>query len=96
MDMPKREGRIRRITWIGLLTNVGLSGLKFVAGILGNSRAVVADAVHSLSDCATDVAVLVGMRLWSRPSDPDHPYGHGRIETVVTVLLGLVLAAPRP
>jgi len=92
MDIPGRERRIRRVTWIGLGTNVGLSALKFAAGILGHSRAVVADAVHSLSDCASDVALLVGSRLWSRPRDSDHPYGHARIETVVTILIGLMLA----
>jgi len=92
MALPRREERIRRITWIGLVVNLGLSALKFAAGTLGHSRAVLADAVHSLSDCVTDAAVLVGTRFWSRPSDSDHPYGHGRIETVVTVGLGLSLA----
>ena len=93
MDIPGREARIRRVTWIGLFGNLALSALKLAAGALGHSRAVAADAVHSLSDCATDIAVLVGTRLWSRPSDSDHPYGHGRIETVITVLLGFFLAA---
>lgn len=93
MGSPGRENRIRRVTWVGLLTNVALAALKFAAGTLGHSRAVVADAVHSLSDCGTDVAVLVGARLWARPRDDDHPYGHARIETVVTVILGLSLLA---
>jgi cation diffusion facilitator family transporter len=92
MAAPDRESRIRRVTWAGLCTNLALAALKLAAGVAGHSRAVVADAVHSVSDCATDVAVLVGSRLWSRPRDSDHQYGHARIEAVVTVLLGLILA----
>jgi len=91
MDTMGREARIRRVTWIGLGVNLGLAALKMAAGIFGHSRAVVADAVHSISDCGTDVAILVGTHLWSQPRDSDHPYGHARIEAVVTILLGLVL-----
>lgn len=83
--------RIRRITLIGMGANLLLSAFKFVGGILGCSQAVVADAVHSLSDSATDVAVVIGSHFWSRPADQDHPYGHQRIETVVTVFIGIVL-----
>jgi len=93
MDALGREARIRRITWIGLGTNLALAALKFAAGIVGHSRAVVADAVHSLSDCGTDVAILVGTRLWSQPRDYEHPYGHARIEALITMGLGIVLAA---
>ncbi|MBN1916886.1 MAG: cation transporter [Verrucomicrobia bacterium] len=84
--------RIRRVTWIGLLINVGLSGLKFVVGILGTSQAVVADAVHSLSDVSTDLAVLFGVKYWSAPPDAEHPYGHRRIEALITTAIGLALA----
>lgn len=84
---------IRRITWIGLIVNILLSAFKFVAGIYGRSQALVADAVHSFSDCTTDIAILVGSNYWSRPPDDDHPYGHQRIETVVTIFIGLLLAA---
>jgi cation diffusion facilitator family transporter len=69
-----------------------LSVLKFVAGIFGRSQAVVADAVHSLSDSSTDVAILVGVRYWSQPPDLGHPHGHRRIETVITTVIGVVLA----
>lgn len=94
---PKRRngqpgGQIRRITWIGLVCNVSLSGLKFVVGILGASQAVVADAVHSLSDTVTDIAILVGVRFWFSPPDKSHPYGHRRIETIITVGIGVTLA----
>lgn len=84
---------VRRVTLIGLVVNVALSALKFAAGILGNSQAVVADAVHSLSDTATDVAVLVGVKFWSKPPDECHPHGHRRIEFLVTIFIGLLLAA---
>jgi cation diffusion facilitator family transporter len=88
----QRPDRIRRITWIGLFANLFISGLKFVVGIVGSSQAVVADAVHSLSDTITDVAVLVGVRYWTSPADDGHPYGHHRIETVITVGIAIVLA----
>jgi cation diffusion facilitator family transporter len=84
---------VRRVTWVGFGVNLVLAAFKLAAGILGNSAAVVADAVHSLSDGVTDVAVLVGIRYWSRPPDEDHPYGHRRIETLVTAFIGMMLAA---
>ncbi|NQT85367.1 cation transporter [bacterium] len=92
MATADRERQIRRITVLGLIINLALAGVKLAAGMLGHSRALVADSVHSLSDCATDVMLLVGSRLWARPRDDDHPYGHARIETLITVLVGLLLA----
>ena len=82
----------RRITWIGLSINVFLSGAKLVIGTLAHSQAVVADGVHSLSDLATDITVLFGVKYWSAPPDEKHPYGHRRIETVITTFIGSVLA----
>ena len=83
--------RVRQVTWIGLGVNVALSVLKFVAGLFGRSQALVADAVHSLTDTTTDVAVIIGSYYWARPPDSDHPYGHHRVETVVTLFVGFVL-----
>jgi cation diffusion facilitator family transporter len=83
----------RRITWIGLLVNLFLSAVKFVTGVAGSSQAVIADAFHSLSDIITDVAVLFGVRYWSAPADEDHPYGHSRIETIVTAFIAMALFA---
>lgn len=80
------------MTLVGLVINVALSALKFAAGILGNSQAVVADAVHSLSDTVTDFAILVGVKFWSKPPDECHPHGHRRIEFLVTIFIGLLLA----
>lgn len=83
---------VRRVTWIGLAGNVFLSALKFIVGFLGSSQAVVADAVHSLSDMGTDFAVLLGVKFWTAPADESHPYGHRRIETIVTGAIGIALA----
>ncbi|MEE8400288.1 MAG: cation diffusion facilitator family transporter [Desulfobacterales bacterium] len=83
--------RVRRITWIGLLVNLFLSVLKFTVGYLGSSQAVIADAVHSLSDMATDLAVIFGVKYWLAPADVNHPYGHRRIETIITAAIGISL-----
>jgi len=88
-----REKTIRKVTWVGLLANVLLAGFKFLAGIVGNSQALVADAIHSLTDLTTDIAVIAGSHYWSRPPDESHPYGHRRMETLVTVFIGIALAA---
>lgn len=88
----RHVSEVRRVTGISLAANLALSALKFATGILGNSQAVVADAVHSLSDSVTDIAVLVGVKFWSKPPDHTHPHGHWRIEFLVTALIGLLLA----
>ncbi len=88
-----REKTIRKVTWVGLLANVLLAGFKLLAGIIGSSQALVADAIHSLTDLTTDIAVIAGSHYWSRPPDEDHPYGHQRLETLVTVFIGVMLAA---
>ncbi|MCP5102396.1 MAG: cation transporter [bacterium] len=90
---PRHAVEVRRITWIGLAVNLALSALKFVVGYLGASQAVIADAVHSLSDTATDFAVIFGVKFWSAPPDENHPYGHRRIEAMVTIAIGLSLTA---
>ena len=90
-NSPNALQKIRRITWIGFWTNLVLSGLKLLAGIVGNSSVLIADAVHSLSDLATDVAILVGSRFWEQPADEDHPYGHAKIETMITLFIGVAL-----
>ena len=82
---------VRRVTWLGLGANLLLSALKFAAGFFGHSRVMIADAVHSLSDLATDTAVLIGSRYWQRPADKDHPNGHGKIEALVALLIALAL-----
>jgi cation diffusion facilitator family transporter len=89
----ERTRSVRRVTVVGLLMNLMLAAVKCVMGILGHSQALVADAVHSLSDCLTDLVVIFGAPLWSAPADENHPYGHGRIETLATVIVGIMLGA---
>ncbi|MEZ6854876.1 cation diffusion facilitator family transporter [Halodesulfovibrio aestuarii] len=84
---------VSKVTWVGLIVNVLLSGLKIAAGIMGNSRAVTADGIHSLSDLVTDISLLLGVRMWTAPPDDSHPYGHQRYETLITAGIGILLAA---
>jgi cation diffusion facilitator family transporter len=88
-----RENKVRRVTWIGLLINITLACIKFAAGYFGRSQALIADAIHSITDTTTDFAVIAGSHFWSRPPDECHPYGHRRLETLITVFIGLMLAA---
>ncbi len=82
---------INRITYFSIVINVLLSAVKIFTGIIGNSKSAVADGVHSLSDLSTDLAILIGVKFWTAPPDENHPYGHGRIETLVTVFIGIIL-----
>ena len=93
MKTASREKSIYRVTWIGSLVNFLLMAFKFVAGIVGHSSALVADAVHSLSDFATDIVVIVFVRISGKPEDEDHRYGHGKYETLATAIIGLALFA---
>ena len=86
-----RERHIYRVTLAGSVINVLLLLCKFVAGILGHSAAMIADAVHSLTDFVTDIIVLVFVRLSSKPRDANHEYGHGKYETLASVLIGFSL-----
>ena len=87
----ERDQRIYRVTLAGSIVNMVLLVLKFIAGILGNSAAMIADAVHSLSDFLTDIVVIFFVRLSSKPADHDHDYGHGKYETIATSIIGLAL-----
>lgn len=91
--MENRERRIYRVTVLGSIINVLLVALKFAFGVLGRSSAMIADAVHSLSDLVTDVIVIVFVKLSNKPQDSDHDYGHGKYETLATAFIGLALFA---
>ena len=86
-----REKEIVRITLWGSAVNVALTAMKFVAGIIGCSAAMIADAVHSLSDLLTDFVVLLFVKISSRPADNEHPYGHGKYETLATSIVAIAL-----
>jgi cation diffusion facilitator family transporter len=91
---PVTDPKISMVThagWVGLICNLLLAVFKGAAGILGHSQAVLADALHSVSDIVTDIAVIFGAHFWSAPADEDHPHGHGRIETLITVVIGIAL-----
>ena len=81
------------MTLIGGAVNVLLLLIKFVAGIVGHSAAMVADAVHSLSDFLTDIVVLMFVRISGKPKDKSHDYGHGKYETLAMTIIGLALLA---
>ena len=93
MSANAREKSIYRVTWIGSIVNFLLLIFKFIAGILGHSSALVADAVHSLSDFVTDIIVIVFVKISGKPEDDDHRYGHGKYETLATALIGVALFA---
>lgn len=93
METRSREKSIYKVTLIGSLVNFLLMAFKFTAGILGHSSALVADAVHSLSDFATDIVVIVFVKISGKPEDDDHRYGHGKYETLATAIIGIVLFA---
>ena len=87
----ERNQEIYKVTLVGGVVNVLLLLFKFVAGIVGHSAAMVADAVHSLSDFVTDVIVLVFVHISSKPKDKSHDYGHGKYETLAMTLIGVAL-----
>lgn len=89
----EREKQIYRVTLVGSAGNALLVVFKFVAGVLGHSSAMIADAVHSLSDFITDIIVLVFVGISARPQDQSHDYGHGKFETIASFLIGLALVA---
>ena len=91
MTTNDRERKIYRVTLMGSVVNVILLVFKFIAGILGGSAAMIADAVHSLSDFLTDIVVIAFVRISSKPEDEDHDYGHGKYETLATSIIGLAL-----
>lgn len=86
-----REKEIYRTTIVGTAVNALLIVLKFLAGIVGRSSAMLADAVHSLSDFITDIIVLVFVKIAGKPGDKGHAYGHGKFETLATLIIGLIL-----
>lgn len=88
-----REREIYKVTLVGSAANVLLTVFKFVAGIVGHSAAMTADAVHSLSDLLTDAVVLIFVHISGKPEDCGHDYGHGKYETLATTIIGIALAA---
>jgi len=86
-----RLGKGVRVTLVGSAVNLFLVFLKFTVGTVGHSQALIADAIHSLSDLFTDAVVLIGLQLGRRAPDERHHFGHGRFETLASSIIGMVL-----
>lgn len=96
MREPQDAGRYqagRRITWVSVTVNIVLTAMQVVVGVLAHSQALVADAMHTLSDVLADFFVLYANRRGAEAADTEHPYGHGRFETAASLVLGLLLVA---
>ena len=91
-DIADEVASVRRVTYVGAAVNLAISGVKFAGGLAFSSQALLADAAHSLSDLVTDFAIVLGVKFWVSPADDGHPYGHGKIEAVVTAFIGLMVA----
>ena len=88
-----REREIYKVTLVGSIGNMLLLTFKFIAGIVGHSSAMIADAVHSLSDFLTDLIVFIFVRISAKPQDDSHDYGHGKFETIASFIIALALMA---
>ena len=86
-----RYKKVQFAAWVGIIGSILLAILKGVVGLLANSRALIADAVHSASDVVGSVAVLIGVRAAKMPADKDHPYGHGKAESIAAIVVSVLL-----
>ncbi len=93
MEAKQRHKTTQRATLVGAAVNCGLAALQISFGLLGKSQALLADGMHTISDLSTDFIVLYASKRAAKEADEDHPYGHGRIETLASMLLGAILAA---
>jgi cation diffusion facilitator family transporter len=90
--MPDSKKYILREGWISIFSNIILFGLKYWAGIVTGSLALIADAWHTLTDSVTSIVVLIGGKISRKPADDDHPFGHGRAEHIASIIIGVLLA----
>lgn len=86
-----RFGKAERAAWIGIVGNLALAGIKGAIGFFSGSKALMADAVASASDVAGSLAVLVGLKAAKRPADTDHPYGHGKAESIAAIVVSVLM-----
>jgi cation diffusion facilitator family transporter len=93
MNQNDARKQARRVTVIGFFWNAALAVVKFWVGIFAQSSALIADAVHSISDLASDIGVFISLKVADKPVDINHNYGHGKFETLATILIGLFLFA---
>jgi cation diffusion facilitator family transporter len=93
MNQLTKEQEIRRLTLVGIGVNLLLTASKIFGGLLGGSSALFTDGFHSMTDLSSDFIVLFGLKYWMKPADENHPHGHKRLETVITVVIGIMLAS---
>lgn len=86
-----RYRRVKHAAWVGIIINIALAIVKGTFGVLANSRALIADAAHSAADVVTSFAVLIGVRAAELPPDEDHPYGHGKAESITAIIVSVLL-----
>lgn len=86
-----RFGKAAFATWLGIIVNLILAILKGIIGYISNSKALIADAAHSASDVVGSIAVLIGIRAAQKPPDDDHPYGHGKAESIAAIVVSVIL-----
>ncbi|GIN20120.1 MAG TPA: cation transporter [Bacillus bacterium] len=91
MEQKDRFKQAETAAWVGIIVNILLTIIKGVFGIKANSKALIADAVHSASDIAGSLAVYVGLRAAKQPPDEEHPYGHGKAESVAAIIVSVIL-----
>jgi cation diffusion facilitator family transporter len=91
METNERFQKAEFAAWVGIVGNLILAIIKWVIGVMSNSRALIADAVHSASDVGGSIAVLLGLRAAKLPPDKDHPYGHGKAESVAAIIVSVIL-----
>lgn len=80
-----------KVLLVSMLANIFLTGIKIIIGFIGNSKALIADGVHSLSDLSTDIIAIFGNRLSKKPADDNHPYGHGKINYLTSFVIGIFI-----
>ena len=90
-SLVTKKHYIKQVTIVGMIVNIALSVIKLLIGFIGNSQALIADGIHSFSDLTTDFSIIFGVKFWLRPADQDHPYGHQKIELLVTIFIAFVL-----
>lgn len=90
-NFESKKQNIKKVTIVGMIVNVALSIMKLIIGFIGNSQALIADGIHSFSDLTTDFSIIFGVKFWLQPADREHPYGHHKIELLVTMVIALVL-----
>ncbi|MCL2389327.1 MAG: cation diffusion facilitator family transporter [Elusimicrobia bacterium] len=92
MNMPVQNAAvIRKVTWLGFFINVFLVIIKGVFGVIAHSQALIADAVHSATDLITDITILLGIKYWLAPADARHPYGHFRLEALISLFIACMI-----